>query len=516
MTDIQKYKKLLKETPNDAETHCKLGTEYKRLGYFQQAIQHYKEAIRIKPSPTTQNNLGFLHLELKHYPEATRHFTQTLRINPDNADAHNGLGEINLALKRYKEAIQQFTKAIEIEHGKAIYHYNLGKAYQKLDHFTDAANKYKEAVLIEPFKSESHFYLGFSYCKLGQYEDAIREFKETIKIDPDSAEAHSNLGFAFTAMGNHSAAIKAYKEAIRINPNLSEVYKNLDEAYQKIGHLPIKDPLSKSSMAAPINSSKGLAQVAGMYELKQFFFEEIIRPTRDPELYNRFRLSIPNGILLCGPPGCGKTFIARQLAEELGWHFMEIKGASVGNICIEGTTLPVREAFTEAEKNAPTLLFIDRFEILAPKRREPLAEQHSVREINELLRQLNECVHKKIFVVAATTEPDKVDESARRPGRMGKMIYVGPPDMETRIELLKMYLSDRPVENIDITKLARLLEGYPYRDICFIIDEAARLALKEGSLFINNEHLMEAVRRNPSSLTATVLSKYKHLGHRRV
>jgi tetratricopeptide (TPR) repeat protein len=511
MTDVQKYKKILKETPTDAETHFKLGNEYKRLGYFQQAIQHYKEAIRIKPSATVQNSLGLLHLQLKHYPEAARHFSQTLRINPDNADAHNGLGEIGLSLKNYKEAIQHFSKASEVNPGAAIYHYNLGRAYQKLDYYTDAANKYKEAVRIEPFRSEAHFYLGFVYCKLELYEKAIQEFHETIKIDPDSAEAYSNMGFAFTALGNHGEAIKAYKEAIRINPNLPEVYKNLDEAYQKIGSL--KDPSIKTS--TPINKSKGLAQVAGMQELKQFFFDEIIRPTRDPELYSRFRLSIPNGILLCGPPGCGKTFIAKQLAEEMGWLYLEAKGASAGNISLDGVTSAARDVFLSAEKNAPSLLFIDKFETLVPNLRQLHAEQHSAREINDFLAQLKECALKRIFVIGATNDPDKIDESFQRPGRMEKMIYVGPPDMEARIESLKMYLSDRPVENIDIVKLARLLEGYPYRDIHFIVDEAARIALKGGSLFIDNEHMIEAIHRNPSSLTPTTLSKYKKFRQRK-
>ena len=182
---------------------------------------------------------------------------------------------------------------------------------------------------------------------------------------------------------------------------------------------------------------------------------------------------------------------------------------------VGGATFPLGDAFMEAEKNSPALLFIDRFENLAPKQPHPHAEQHHAREINDFLSQLKECAHKRIFVVASTSEPDKIDESFRRPGRMDKMAYVGPPDMEARIESLQMYLSDRPVENIDFTKLARLLEGYSYRDIHFITDEASRLALRGGSLFIGNEHMTEAIHHNPSSLTSAVLSKYKNFRHRR-
>ncbi|MBI4383788.1 MAG: ATP-binding protein, partial [Nitrospinae bacterium] len=101
-----------------------------------------------------------------------------------------------------------------------------------------------------------------------------------------------------------------------------------------------------------------------------------------------------------------------------------------------------------------------------------------------------------------------------RPGRLDKMVYIGPPDLEARIQALKMYLQDRPVENIDVLRFARALEGYPYSDISNIVDESARLALREGKLFIRNEHLEEAVRRNPSSLTATGLAKYKNFQQR--
>lgn len=512
MTEIKKYKKLVKDNPNDSEAHFKLGNEYRRLSYFQQAIHHYKEAIRIKPAPVVQNALGFLHLELKQFPEASKHFTQILRANPGNAEAHSGLGEASLGMKHYKEAIQHFSKAIEIEPAKSLYHYNLGKAFQKLECHADAVNRYKQAVKLEPSNGPAHFYMGFAYCKLEKYQEAAREFQEVIKIEPSSAEAYSNLGFALSAMGSNQDAVKAYKEAIRINPNLPEVYNNLDEVYQKLGNQP-----TKSSVAtATVDKSYGLARVAGMHALKRMIYEEIIRPIRDPELYNRFRLSLPNGILLYGPPGCGKTFISKQLAEELGWHFLEIRGSTVGSIYIHGTALAIRDTFAEAEKNAPTLLFIDEFEGLVPKRSELSGStQHKAEEVNEFLIHLNECSRKKIFVIAATNEPNKIDEAVRRPGRLDKMIFVGPPDLEARIESLRMYLADRPLrENIDVTRFARLLDGYPYSDISNIANEAARQALREGEMFISNEHVAEAIRRNPSSLTATALSRYKSFQQR--
>jgi transitional endoplasmic reticulum ATPase len=171
--------------------------------------------------------------------------------------------------------------------------------------------------------------------------------------------------------------------------------------------------------------------------------------------------------------------------------------------------LAIRDLFAEAEKHAPTMIFIEEFEGLVPKRSELSgAQQYKSEEVNEFLVHLNECATKKIFIIAATNEPDKIDTAILRPGRLDKLIYVGPPDFEARKELLIMYLSDRPQANLDIENFAEILDGYSCSDIRNIIDESARLALREGKP-IDNEHLKEAIRRNPSSLSSDILSKYK-------
>ncbi len=293
----------------------------------------------------------------------------------------------------------------------------------------------------------------------------------------------------------------------------TEAMSCTDEETISLPNLP--RPTSKRQKPSQIQPEKlvdggGLAKVAGMRELKELLVQEVIKPIRDPEPYRKYGLSIPNGILLFGPPGCGKTYIAKQLAEELGQYFVQIIPSEVASPYIHQSVLRIRDIFETAEERAPSILFIDEFEAMVPSRSELGGhQQHKAEEVNEFLAQLNACADKNIFVIAATNEPEKIDSAIRRTGRLDKLIYVGPPDEEARIEMLRLHLKNRPIDDaIDLTGFSKQLIGYSASDIKFLVDEAARLAMRTES-HIGTETLKQVMSKIPASITNEIELRFQ-------
>jgi hypothetical protein len=268
------------------------------------------------------------------------------------------------------------------------------------------------------------------------------------------------------------------------------------------------EPRSHAPQRSP-NPGRGLSQVAGMADLKQQLMHEVLGPFTHPELYVRYRVTLPNGILFYGPPGCGKTYIARSLAEELGWFFQHCRPSDVASPYIHDTVSRIRNVFATAIEKAPSVVFIDEFEAFVPARSELGGhQQFKAEEVNEFLANLEGCAERKVLVIAATNEPEKIDPAVRRSGRFDKLILIPPPDAEARRAMLEFHLNNRPVEeSLDTAGIAAVLEGYSASDIKLLVDEAARMALKRTEL-ISADTLLTVLERVPASITADDMQRY--------
>lgn len=198
----------------------------------------------------------------------------------------------------------------------------------------------------------------------------------------------------------------------------------------------ISDQHSNASITSIIEDLtvlRGFDCVAGMKQLKAMLINDVINPLRTPEKYKKFKLGVPNGILLYGPPGCGKTFIVKKLAEELDYYFVELSPSSVATPCVHRAVGNIAKVFAMAKLHAPSVVFIDEIEGLLPKREE-LGSHADIKkeEINEFLLQLNNASESRVLVVGATNRPQMIDTAILRSGRMDKRVYVSPPDFEAR------------------------------------------------------------------------------------
>jgi transitional endoplasmic reticulum ATPase len=263
-----------------------------------------------------------------------------------------------------------------------------------------------------------------------------------------------------------------------------------------------KETVSRQKAA---RQSEGLESIPGMSDLKQVLLDDVINVLRNAEEYRTYRVSIPNGILFYGPPGCGKTFVAQRLAKELNYNFFEVSPGTIASPYIHDTALKIREIFEAAARSAPAVIFVDEFEGLVPSRRALTGEaQYKSEEVNEWLVQIGSCAENRILFIAATNEPWKIDEAVQRTGRLDKKIYIGPPDRAAIEEMLRFHLDRRPVASREEARLfAASIErqGYSASDLKALVDEAAKLAMKERAAISHAYLLRAAVERVPPSIT---------------
>ncbi len=253
----------------------------------------------------------------------------------------------------------------------------------------------------------------------------------------------------------------------------------------------------------------GFTDIAGMDDLKEMLRKRVIMILQDKELAEKYKLTPPNGMLLYGPPGCGKSFFAEKFAEETGFNFILVKASDLGSIYIHGSQGKIADLFKKAEENAPSVLCFDEFDAFVPSRSGDLGSNQAG-EVNEFLSQLNNCSKRGIFVIATSNRPDKVDPAVLRTGRIDKQVYVPMPDLTARRLMFELYLKDRPCEDIDSNALAEKADGYVASDIAYVVNEAATIAAFNHEK-ITQDLLIKTIEGIKPSISKELLKEYEEM-----
>jgi SpoVK/Ycf46/Vps4 family AAA+-type ATPase len=321
----------------------------------------------------------------------------------------------------------------------------------------------------------------------GRHAEALTHCTAALQHDPGNADALTMLQRVSTGLSAAHAA-EAADSAQPIGGDASGgSARSFDwnAAEQQVAD--VIEPAFVQDQVGPVvedvePAAVCLADVGGMDQVKQRLELTLLGPMRNPELARAFGKSTRGGLLLYGPPGCGKTFLARAVAGELGARFYPVGISDVLDMYVGSSERNLKEIFDVARRNTPCVVFFDEIDAIGQKRSH-LRHASSMRNtVNQLLTEMDS-VHgdnEGVFVLGATNHPWDMDAALRRPGRFDRMLLVLPPDPAARAAILRYHLRDRPLSGIDLDVLVRSTAEFSGADLAHLCESATERALAES------------------------------------
>ncbi len=446
-----------------------------------------------KPNPTdakTYHQMGNDYYEKGDYDRAIENYNMAILLNPVFSEAYFNRALSYYQLKNFDKSVSDYTKAVELDPHNPIIYNNRGDAYYRKQDFQSAVKDYDKAISLNPNYLKAFYNRGLSYASIEEYEKAIDDFSKVVELKPDFAEAYHLRGLAKEYAGEISSATEDYEKALELNPDLTEAKTHLESAKSK------KEQEGKGEAAAGADikmlqkPNMTFNDVAGMKKMKEEIREAIVYPMMNPELARKYGKLGGGGIMMYGPPGCGKTFVVKAAAGECQSGFINAKLSDLLDMYVGNTEKNIHKVFELARKNPPCILFFDEVDAIGGRRDQQEGQQYMRMAVNQMLYEMDgvEANNENVLVIAATNAPWDVDPALRRSGRFSKTIYVPEPDFTSRAEILKLHASKRPLAPlIPYRLLAMATTSYASSDLKAIVEDAATFPWREAFFAIQKK-----------------------------
>jgi tetratricopeptide (TPR) repeat protein len=448
--------------------------------------------------PKTYYSKGNELFEQGEYEKAIENYNKALLLNPAFSECYFNKGLCYYNLKNFDQSIAEYTKALEFDPQNPIIYNNRGDAYYRKQDFQNAILDYDKAISLNKEYLKAYYNRGLAYACLEEYDKAVEDFSKVIEINPEFADAYHVRGLAYEFLNKFDEAIKDFEKALSLNPSLEEAKTHLEIVkVKKESGAGTSEGVSEAGGSGQpgqqqgINAVKLLSKpkvnfkdVAGLDKLKEEIREAAVYPLVKPELAKKYGKLGGGGILLYGPPGCGKTYIVKATAGECSSAFINAKISDIVDMYVGQTEKNLHNIFETARKNAPCIIFFDELEALGGRREDMTgAAQYMKMAVNQLLYEMDgiEANNANVLVIGATNAPWDVDPALRRSGRFGKAIYVPEPDFASRYAMLKLHARKLPLTPfIPWFAIAFATAGYAAADLKAITEEAAAIPWREA------------------------------------
>jgi len=370
--------------------------------------------------------------------------------SPDNAPLRRHLGDLLAAAERYEEALSEYQAALAREPSPEL-QVAVAECFLALGRLGEAAAVIEHVLERDATSVPARLLHARLLLNEGNLEQARDEYRRAVALDPAAVDP---------ALGELLAA-----------PDAPVADQHLDDRMD-----------DDATAASEVERSRiTFEDVGGMDEVKEQVRLKIVHPLAQPELYAAFGKQAGGGILLYGPPGCGKTHLARATAGEIGSDFIAVGIDDVLDMYLGEAEQKLHTWFEQARRSAPCVLFFDEIDALGARRAD-MRGSAGRQLINQFLAELDgiKSDNEGVLVLGATNAPWHVDDAFRRPGRFDRVIFVPPPDPPARREILRLHLRGRPQEEVDLDALAAQTDCFSGADLQAVVDEAVEARLAES------------------------------------